>query len=199
MKGHLQSLAREDQQIRLCICYSQPAADDIPERDYHFGQHITVELLRQVLPSNNFEFFICGPPPMMADITRDLKDWGVPDEHILTEAFGPATVKRAFVPAEGPDKPAETLHSAESSVKVCFGKSARDCIWEPRAGNLLEFALSQGVNIASGCRAGNCGTCEVALKAGAVRYVHEPGWEVQPGTCLTCVAVPAKGPLVLDA
>ena len=31
---------------------------------------------------------------MMASLTRGLSEWGVPDEHIHFESFGPATVKK---------------------------------------------------------------------------------------------------------
>jgi ferredoxin-NADP reductase len=199
MKEHFKSLVQAGDNIKPRICYSGAAATDVLERDYHFGQHVSVELLRKVLPSSNYEFYVCGPPPMMASITRDLKDWGVPEERILTEAFGPATVKKAFVPGADQGKPAEAASAVAGGVQVCFGKSAKECAWDPQTGNLLDFAATHGISIASGCRAGNCGTCEVALKAGEVRYVHEPGWAVQPGTCLTCVAVPKKGPVVLDA
>jgi ferredoxin len=63
---------------------------------------------------------------------------------------------------------------------------------------LLELAEKNGVNIDSGCRAGNCGTCAVAIKSGEVKYLHEPGADVEAGSCLTCIAVP-KTALVLDA
>jgi len=62
----------------------------------------------------------------------------------------------------------------------------------------LELAEKNGVQIDSGCRAGNCGTCLVALKSGEVNYLHEPGVTVEAGSCLTCIALP-KTALVLDA
>lgn len=52
--------------------------------------------------------------------------------------------------------------------------------------------------IDSGCRAGNCGTCLVAILEGEVTYLREPGITVEHGSCLTCVSVP-KTALTLDA
>ena len=66
------------------------------------------------------------------------------------------------------------------------------------SGSLLDFALEQGVKIDSGCRAGSCGSCLVAIKSGDVEYVSEPGEKPETGSCLTCICRP-KGDLVLDA
>lgn len=53
-------------------------------------------------------------------------------------------------------------------------------------------------NMASGCRAGNCGTCIAAVKAGNVTYVTPPGSQPDAGSCLTCCTIPA-GDLSIDA
>jgi hypothetical protein len=85
-----------------------------------------------------------------------------------------------------------------SKVQVTFGRSGKSVRWEPSAGNLLEFARAQGVRIDSGCCAGSCGSCLVAIKSGAVDYLKPPDAEPEQGACLTCICRP-KGDLVLDA
>jgi ferredoxin-NADP reductase len=194
MKEHFRCLAKELNNCQVRLCYSQPNSEDSPEHDFHVGTHISVDLLRRMLPSNDYEFYICGPPAMMDDLSRDLRAWDVPEERIRSEAFGPATVKKAFV---HPEAQVPAAAAAPATLQITFCQSGKQCAWQPEAGNLLDFSLANGIDIASGCRAGNCGTCEVRLKAGCVRYLHEPGWEVQAGHCLTCVAVP-KEPVVLD-
>ena len=54
------------------------------------------------------------------------------------------------------------------------------------------------MRIESGCRAGSCGVCSVAIKSGSVDYVKEPDAPPEGGSCLTCICRP-KGDLVLDA
>jgi ferredoxin-NADP reductase len=196
MKEHFRLLTEKYPACRVRLCYSKPNSEDVHGRDFHVGGHITAALLQSMLPSNGYEFYLCGPPAMMNDLGRDLKAWGVPEERILSEAFGPATVKKAFTPSSAPA--AQAPAAAAAQVSISFSQSGKQCAWVPEAGNLLDFSLANGVNISSGCRAGNCGSCEVRLKEGNVTYLHEPGWEVQAGHCLTCVAVP-KGPVVLDA
>jgi ferredoxin-NADP reductase len=190
MKEHLRQLAQEREKFFLRVCYSDPGAEDVKGRDYDHGRRVSVELLKSELPSNNYEFYVCGPPGMMAAIVGDLKAWGVPETAIFTEAFGPASVPpTATAPAAAPAPP---------GGKVGFARSGQTIAWDPRAGNLLTLARSHGIDIPSGCCAGNCGTCETAVKSGEVRYLREPGWRPQPGTCLVCVAQPA-GDVELDA
>jgi ferredoxin len=70
--------------------------------------------------------------------------------------------------------------------------------WRGEQGNILEFAEANGINIPSACRAGACGTCQVAVFSGEVGYVEKPDFETEPGTRLTCIGAP-KSDLVLDA
>jgi uncharacterized protein len=97
-------------------------------------------------------------------------------------------------PVAAPPAPA----GAAGTSKVVFAKAGQTIPWEAQTGNLLDLALAHGIDIPFGCRVGNCGTCETALKAGQVRYLHEPSWHPQPGTCLVCVSQPA-GDVELDA
>jgi ferredoxin-NADP reductase len=193
-REHLQTLARENPNLRLHICYSQPKPEDMPGRDYHHAGRANTEFLRQILPSNNYDFFICGPGPMMEELTKGLAEWGVPDASIFYEAFGPASVKRTAKPA---DK-AGAAPAVGAGIEVTFAKSGRTIVWDGKTPTLLEFAEQHGVPLDSGCRAGNCGTCVVAVKAGAVDYLAGHGAAAERGTCLACVCKP-KEKLVIDA
>ena len=190
MKDHLTRLNLEFASLHLHVCYSNPAAEDVLGRDYHHGGRVDLTLLKSLLPSNNYEFYICGPPAMMGAITNDLKAWGVPDDKVFFESFGPATVKKAA--------PAAAVSVPSTGVMVTFAKGNKTCLWDPNAGSLLEFAEANGVAIDSGCRAGNCGTCITAIKSGDVTYMTPPGEMPESGSCLTCISVP-KTSLTLDA
>jgi uncharacterized protein len=193
MKDHLEAIARDNDHVHLNVCYSEPTPNDVKGRDYHHAERVTIELMKKLLPANNYEFYTCGPPPMMNQITEDLLAWGVPEAHIHYEAFGPATVKKV-----SHNPPAAATASDAPALKVTFARSGKECAWEASAASLLEFAEAQGVQIDSGCRAGNCGTCLTAVRSGQFSYNIEPGAPAGPGTCLTCISVP-KGDIVLDA
>jgi ferredoxin-NADP reductase len=191
MKDHLQAIARDNPNVHLNICCSQQDSSYELGRDYHHAGRITPELLKKVLPSSNFDFYLCGPGQMMQEITEGLKEWGVPDNQIHYETFGPSSVKKvAAVVAPGATAP--------TGFAVQFRKSGKTVNWTGEHGNILDLAEANGITIPSGCRAGSCGTCQVAVFSGEVGYVEKSDYLTEPGTRLTCIGAP-KSDLVLDA
>lgn len=191
MKEHLLSLHNRFPTLHFFICYSDPRSTAINEEECGIKGNISITLLQKVLPSNNYEFYLCGPPPMMESLVTGLKEWGVPEERILFEAFGPASVKRT-TPASV--EPASQL----DKIQVAFTKSGKSLSWDSKAESLLDFAEMNGISVEFGCRAGSCGTCLTAVKSGEVRYQIDPGEKPETGSCLMCISTP-KGDIVLDA
>jgi ferredoxin-NADP reductase len=191
-KAYLAEIAATNKNLHLHVCYSRPRPADAPGRDYQHAGRVSVDLLKQLLPSNNYDYFLCGPGPFMESITTDLAAWGVPDEWVHFEAFGPASVKKK------PGAKAETAPGfAPAAFNVTFAKSGKQAKWDGTHDSLLALAEAQGVKIDAGCRAGGCGTCIVAIKSGEVDYAGARP-EIEAGSCLTCIGKP-KGPLVIDA
>jgi ferredoxin-NADP reductase len=193
LEDQIKQLGRENANIRVITCYSNPREEDQEGRDFDHAERVGVDLMKRYLESSNYEFYMCGPPPMMESVTKQLADWGVEKRDIFTEAFGPASVKakkRAAAPKVAVPK---------SACKVKFAKCGKEVAWDPQADNLLEFSESHSVDLQGGCRAGNCGTCEVAIVSGEVEYAQPPEYaDLGDRCCLTCISVP-KGDVVLDA
>ena len=192
MKDYLESLDAEHRRLTLHICYSNPTPTDVQGKDFHHAERVSVDLFKRLFPSNNYEFYICGPPPMMESLVKDLDEWRVPESAVNFEAFGPASVKKTT------PKPADGEAGAEKTLKITFQKSGKEISWTPSSGSLLETAEANGIELDAGCRAGNCGTCLTAVRSGDVSYLNEPGEMPESGSCLVCVGVP-KSDLVLDA
>lgn len=194
MKEHLEAIDKSHENVHMHICYSNPEADDKEGVDYQHAERVSIDLFKRVLPSNNFDYYLCGPPPMMESIVGGLEEWGVPDANVHFEAFGPASVKKTK------PKPAaeEAKAEAAASFNVTFAKSGKSVSWNGSHESILEFAEDNGIAMDSGCRAGNCGTCITAIKSGEVNYVEEPGAMPEDGSCLTCVSVP-KSDITLEA
>jgi len=191
MKDHLETVARENPNVRLHICASKPDPDYRLGQDYHHAGYVSVDLFKGLLPSNNYDFFVCGPGPMMHSVTEGLKAWGVPESKIHFETFGPSSVKK-IAPAAPVDE------AAKAKFSVQFKKSGKSAPWTGEQSTLLELAEANGVSIPSGCRAGSCGTCQIAIFSGDVDYLEKSDFETEPGTRLTCIGVP-KSDLVVDA
>lgn len=189
-KEYLRQITAEHENVRLHICYSKPRPEDVEGEDYTHASRVDVDLLKQLLPSSNYNYYICGPAAMMDQLTGQLKEWGVPKDHIHYEAFGAATVKS--VSKEIPEA------AKGSEFEVTFSRSGKTLVWDGTAPSLLEFAEASGIMIDSGCRAGNCGTCLTAVRSGSVEYLSEPGAPVEEGSCLTCISVP-RSKLNIDA
>ncbi len=190
MAAHLRDLAEDNPNLHLVRLHSNPGEDEVADEDFDFAQRLDLALLRKVLPSSNFDFYICGPSPMMRDVFAGLREWGVPEENIHYEAFGAASVQNVASAADE--------DTATSRIQVTFERSGKSLTWTPAVGTILDLAEKNDIAIDYGCRAGNCGTCVTAVRSGEVTYLGQPGAATESGTCLTCISVP-KSPLSLDA
>ena len=134
------------------------------------------------------------PAAMMQTLVPALADWGVAAADIHHEAFGPASAKVPGLPG----LPGEPMAAAAASFEVKLQRSGRTLTWSGEETSLLEFVERHGVEVASGCRSGGCGSCETRVLEGRVLYAQAPDHEVAPGHCLLCVGRPASA-LVLEA
>lgn len=188
-KNYLEDIVSKNPHVHLQVCYSKPLPADERGVDYQHEGRVSVDLFKELLPSSNYQYYICGPGPMMASITEGLRAWGVPDRDVHFEAFGPASVP-------GKKKPAA---SSGQRAKVILRASEQSLEWSGEFDNILALAAAQGVDLKSGCRMGNCSACQVRLLEGKILYPEgKPGAEIESGHCLLCVGVP-DGDVVLDA
>ncbi|MBI2736859.1 MAG: 2Fe-2S iron-sulfur cluster binding domain-containing protein [Rhodospirillales bacterium] len=128
---------------------------------------------------------LCGPPPMMEAIRGLLKELGVPQDQIKTEAFGPATgLVPPSRPSPIPSPPAPVARLLEkvntdaadlppsaapgpATAIVSFARSEKSAPMPPDK-SVLEVAESIGVPIDYSCRVGTCGICKTKLLSGQV-------------------------------
>ncbi len=149
---------------------------------------LSIDVLKAVLPFDDYDFYLCGPPTFMEDLYNGLRDMNVPDKRIFFESFGPASVQRR--PDAGGGKPVRPGPSTEP-VKVVLAASGKEASWTPEAGSLLELAEARGVSPPFSCRMGSCGSCKTKLLKGTVTYEDEPSFPVEDDEALLCCAVPA--------
>ncbi len=193
MKSRLEAMTASLPHFHLHLCFSQPLPEDEAGRDYQHRGRMDVALLRQELALKPYEFYLCGPGPLLESLVPGLEDWGVPASRIHFEAFGPSSIKRK----EGPE--ASSVQDAATALPmVNFARSGKQLPWRPGAGNLLAFAEENGIAVPSGCRAGGCGTCQTRIASGEVAYGQAPDFDPEPGSCLLCVAAP-KSSVTLEA
>ena len=202
----VRALAASRPGIAAHVVYRFPTEADRAAARHQAEGVITRELLQRLLPLDDYEFYLCGPPPFMQAVFRLVRSLGVAKNRIAYEFFGPATVLEPDEAASAP-KPvavAETRRAAPADAKetdgaitVTFRKSGRSASWVEGAESLLSFAESHGLAPEFSCRAGVCGTCKTGLVEGEISYFEEPLDDPGAGQVLICCARP-KGNLVLD-
>jgi len=151
---------------------------------------LTIDLLKSLLPFDDHELFLCGPPGFMQALYDGLRDLGVRDVRIQAETFGPSSLKRrpdgAVAAPPPPPPPAQ-------QATVFFARTGEAAEWTPEHGTLLELAEGKGLSPPFSCRAGHCGSCATRISAGHVSYAEPTAWRPAGGEVLLCSAVPAAG------
>jgi nitric oxide dioxygenase len=72
------------------VCYQSPSEED--RKHPYFGKEGFIDLswIQSVVSNKEADFYFCGPIPFMKTVYHALKEWGVSDENIHYEFFGPA-------------------------------------------------------------------------------------------------------------
>ncbi|MEX6662995.1 pyridoxamine 5'-phosphate oxidase family protein [Pseudomonas sp. W2-17] len=188
-------IAKAGDQLTAIRVLSQPETSARVGEDFHLTGRIDLDLLKALLPFNDFDFYVCGPAAFTQEIYDGLRGLHIRDERIHAETFGPSSLKRS---GDSRASAFEQAPAATEAVPVVFERSAKEARWQPAGGTLLELAERRGLSPEFSCRGGSCGTCKTRLISGQVHYPVAPAERPAPDHVLICCAVPASGPLVLD-
>jgi ferredoxin-NADP reductase/MOSC domain-containing protein YiiM/ferredoxin len=172
------------------IVYSRPDPEDRLGMDYDSVGHIGTPLLDRLGVTRDADFYLCGPPSFLRDLTAGLKTWGVDSTRIHQEVFGseaPGTpgITRSFHPVHAPaGKPG-------NGPEISFVRSGLTVPWDSRFSSLLELAEACDVPVQWSCRTGVCHNCECALIGGTVIYDPDPLEPPATGDVLICCSKPS--------
>lgn len=192
--GHVRALAGRNGNLTVHIRHSQPRSQDVLGRDYDSNGHIDRALLQSLLPLDDYDVYLCGPPGFMQTAYDLLIGLGIADQRIHAEAFGPARLQRRIAALQ--DERRKLAPAARADVT--FRRSGICVPWNPEKGSLLDLAEAAGIEAPWSCRAGVCGTCLAHLLKGSVAYREKPTASHRQDEALMCSAVPATRALVLD-
>lgn len=195
LRDEVSALAATRPGVTVHFCYRSPTERDRSDRKFHSEGLVSREMLQRLLPLDDYDFYLCGPPPFMQAVYATVRGLGVPKARVAYEFFGPATVLDVAPPAINVP-PKVGIEPDGKAVAVEFRKSGIKAAWDGIS-SLLEFAEEQGLEPEFSCRAGVCGTCKSRLISGEVSYFEEPLDELAPGEVLLCCSKP-RGSVVLD-
>lgn len=189
----LKSLPRSHSHIR----YSSPRPTDRPALDFDAPGRLNVRVLQEMGVPRDADFYLCGPPAFMSDLTTGLAAWGVAVDRIHTEIFGSAPSKTPGV-VSGPRRPPHRPDGPEGKGPlVSFARSNLAVHWSPAFHSILELAEACDAPVRWSCRTGVCHTCETGLVVGTVSYQPDPVEPPADGNMLICCSQP-RGDIVID-
>ena len=178
------------------IQYSRPGPTDQRGADFDEAGHLTVSAFDKIGVPHEGQFYLCGPPAFLRELTTGLSAWGVTADHIHTEVFGTLDSITPGMKAEAhsPHVPPEP---AGFGPRVSFARSGLTLPWDAKYRSLLELAEACDVAVRWSCRTGVCHTCETALIEGDVEYDPAPLDSPAKGDALICCCRP-RSEVVLD-
>jgi len=179
------------------IRYSSPHPEDRQGLDFDSRGRLDMRVLQALGVPRNADFYICGPPAFMSDLTVGVAVWGVAPNRIHTELFGSSPSHTPGVAASPRRPPHMPAGPPGAGPLVSFARSGFNVRWGPAFQSLLELAEACDVPVRWSCRTGVCHTCETGLVAGTVRYRSDPIDAPADGNVLICCGQP-QGDIVID-
>lgn len=194
VRACLKALAHSHRHIR----YSRPGPSDRPAVDFDAVGRISVTVLQELgAVPREADFYLCGPPAFVADLTAGLAAWGVAANRIHTEQFGVGPVFTPGIAAPAGKPPHLPPGAVGTGPLVSFARSGLSVRWGTQFASVLELAEACDVPVRWSCRTGVCHSCETALIAGSVGYQFEPVEPPANGNVLICCSEP-KDDIIVD-
>ena len=159
------------------------------------------ELSRKVLDLKGFDgFFLCGPESMISEVSRGLRDSGIPEDKIKYELFGSSAEDAAERVAKHHAR-AEAFSGKMCDVTLVNDGRASQVRIAADGENLLDAGLNLGLDLPFACKGGVCSTCKALLVDGEVEMDIQRGLttdEIARGMILTCQAHPITERVHID-
>ncbi len=146
---------------------------------------------------DQYEYFICGPGPMMEVIKNGLRGISVPKEKINIEYFSAPTKSEDNATEEEVSIDEDFSGNAEVTLEV-YGKT--HTIQCDSNTTILKAAMDEGIDPPYSCTVGVCTTCRAKVSIGKLYMIEREGLsdqEIEQGFVLTCQAQPRSNKIQL--
>jgi ring-1,2-phenylacetyl-CoA epoxidase subunit PaaE len=197
-KNEIDKLSEQyNQQLQVIYIYDE-SQNELPELQKGFITPVKVLALTEnyIGVGEQYEYFICGPTPMMENVKTGLQQLNINQEKIHIEYF--SSVIEAVDAAE---KNVSTSESVESNVTVIQYGIETNFSLNTKGKNVLDAALEAGVDVPYSCKGAVCCTCRAKVIEGKAKMDANfalTDAEVEDGYILTCQAHPITEKLVVD-
>ena len=183
---------------RIDVHYFFTREEQAEQKSERFSEQSVSELIRKDLDVLKCDgFYICGPEPMIVEVSNALKAFGVPENKIHFELFtAPELLK-----TETENEEVEGDFSGTSKVTVIIDGEETKFELEKDGDFILDEAEANGVDAPYSCRGGVCCTCKAKVikgKAFMDNNMSLTDEEIKEGYILTCQAHPNSKEIVVS-
>jgi ring-1,2-phenylacetyl-CoA epoxidase subunit PaaE len=141
--------------------------------------------------------FICGPEPMMLQVSEALQAAGLDKRQIKFELFASQGQKG------GRRVQTQPVSKTENACQATIIVDGRGRTFDMQKGTktILDAALEEGLELPYACKGGVCSTCRALLSEGEVEMDANfalEDYEVRRGYILTCQSYPVTDKVLVD-
>ena len=136
--------------------------------------------------------YICGPEPMIRDVSKALRTAGKDPSHIHYELFGSPTNGTEENSASITDDTPSDRDKKNAVTLIVDGRQV-SLEMPPEGKSILDAALNADLDLPYACKGGVCGTCRAKVVKGKVRMDSQSALsmsDIENGAVLTCRAHP---------
>jgi ring-1,2-phenylacetyl-CoA epoxidase subunit PaaE len=147
-------------------------------------------LLKNKFKDQQFDLaYLCGPEPMIDEVSSVLKEHGYNEKQILFELF--STSEKGLL---------TKAHDGNTAITITLDDDT-ETFEMPQHKSILDAAIDKGMDPPYSCQGGICSTCIARLKEGSAKMRKNQiltDEELAEGLILTCQAHPTSATVVID-
>lgn len=152
--------------------------DNIHIYDKEAGQRMDIDRILRDRTTNS-HVFVCGPERMITSVISAAEEAGMAEDEIFHETFSTDTTGDAF-----------------TVDVVSANKTQRLTVEGDKS--LLATLRAAGLEVASSCETGSCGTCRIAVKQGKVVHRGEALTKEEQTKEMLCCVSRGEGHIVVE-
>ena len=155
------------------------------------SNELTAEICKTLGCSNESEFYICGPQPMMDIASSALAEAGFPESNIRMESFDAAKTAETK----------ETKNPSEASEAIIILDGEEFQVTVKKNSSILDAALDNDLDMPYSCQSGLCTACRGKCIEGKISTDEAEGLsqeELDEGFVLTCVGKPETSTVKIE-
>ena len=196
-RSELEDLQRRFPNLKVDVTVTRAASAEWTGKRGRLSAAMLLSIVPDIAQSR---VHLCGPTEMVEPLKKALRELGVADGQMKSEAFGSPGRKRSDGSTALTPEGSEDTNGAASTSSICFARSNKRLAGVGTR-TVLELAESQGIALSCDCRSGGCGQCKIKLLSGSVVMAAEDALDPLDranGVILACQAR-CRDDVVVDA